>query len=56
MNNMLVDIESRGKVAYNTGCIKTHAEAVAYAKKKYYAVLWQDTFVAGWNMAKWANN
>lgn len=52
-NKWLHDIESLGKVAFNTNCIKTHVEATKYARKKYMAVLEQDCFVAGWNMAFW---
>jgi len=50
-SNWFHDIESRGKVAFNTNCIKYHAEAEKYARKKYMAVLEQNCFVAGWNMA-----
>jgi hypothetical protein len=53
-NKWLHDIESRGKVAFNTNCIKTHAEAEKYARAKYMSVLERDIFVAGWNMAFWS--
>ncbi len=53
MSKWLQDVESRGKVAFNTNCITSHAEAEKYAKKKYMAVIEQDCFVAGWNMAYW---
>ena len=53
MSNWLHDIESRGKVAFNTGIIKSHADAEKYARKTYKAVIEQDCFVSGWNTAFW---
>lgn len=52
-NHWLQDIESRGKVAFNTGVIKSYKAAEKYARNKYLAIIEQDTFVAGWNMAFW---
>lgn len=53
MNKWLHDVESRGKVSFNTGCIKSHKEAEKYARKTYLAAIERDCFVAGWNMAFW---
>lgn len=52
-NQWLQDIESRGKVSFNTATIKSHKEAEKYARKTYKAVIEQEVFVAGWNMAYW---
>lgn len=54
MNKRLIDIESRGKVGFNTGCLKSHEEAEKYARKHYSIAVERDVFVAGWNMAFWA--
>ena len=52
-NKWLQDVESRGKVAFNTNTITSHANAEKYARKTYRAVSEQDCFVTGWNMAFW---
>lgn len=53
MNTWLHDVESKGKVAFNTGCINSYADAEKYARKTYLSVLERDIFVAGWNTACW---
>lgn len=53
MNNWLHDIESRGKLGFYKGLLKTHADAEKYARKTYHSALEQDCFVAGWNYAFW---
>lgn len=52
-NKWLQDVESRGKVAFNTGIIKCHEDAEKYARKTYLSVIERDVFVAGWNQAFW---
>jgi hypothetical protein len=53
MTNWIHDVESRGKVGFNTGILKTHADAEAYARRKYLSHLERNVFVSGWNMAFW---
>ena len=55
MTKWLCDVESRGQLAFNTGCIKSHANADKYARKTYRSVIEQECFVAGWNTAFWGN-
>ena len=55
MTKWLCDVESRGQLAFNTGCIKSHANADKYARKTYRSVIEQECFVAGWNLAFWDN-
>lgn len=53
MNKWLIDVESRGKLAFNSGFCKSYDAAEAYARKIYNTVIERDIFVAGWNMAYW---
>ncbi len=53
MNTWLLDVESRGKIGFNTGILKSHDEAERYARKTYRTVIEREVFVAGWNMAFW---
>lgn len=55
-NSWLIDVESRGKLAFNSGIIKSHKDAESYAHRTYHIVIERDCFVAGWNMAYWASN
>lgn len=53
MSKWLIDVESKGKLAFNMSVLETYKDAEAYARKTYYSVLERDVFVAGWNMAYW---
>lgn len=52
-NNWLQDVESRGKVGFNTGTLKSYKEAEQFARKNYRTAIERDCFVAGWNTAFW---
>jgi len=52
-NQQLRDIESKGKVSFNTKTLNTHQEAEKFARTNYRSVIERDVFVAGWNMAFW---
>jgi len=52
-NKWLLDIESRGKLAFNKNLITSHKDAEKYARKTYMAVIEREVFVSGWNMAFW---
>ena len=53
MNKWLVDIESRGKLGFNSGTLKSYQEAEKFARKNYRYAIERDVFVAGWNTAFW---
>lgn len=53
MNHQACDAESRGKLAFNSNTITSHADAEKFARKHYNSAFLQDCFVAGWNVAYW---
>lgn len=53
MNSWLQDVESRGKLGFNSGILKSHKDAEKFARKTYRTAIERDCFVAGWNTAFW---
>lgn len=53
MNKWLQDVESRGKLAFNSGAIKSYKDAEEHVRKTYQVVIERECFVAGWNTAFW---
>lgn len=52
-NKWLIDVESRGKLAFNSGTITSNKDAEKYARKNYQIVIEREVFIAGWNTAYW---
>ena len=47
-SHWLLDVESRGKLGFNSGFLKNFEQAEEYARRYYRSVLERDVFLGGW--------
>ena len=53
-NQVLIKAEQAGKDAFRNGSLSSYTAAERSARKTYAAVIERECFVAGWNVAFWA--
>lgn len=51
MNKWLIDVNSRGQLAFNKGTVKTLVDAITYATRRYELNSERIEFVIGWKKA-----